>query len=293
MKKILVTGSNGQLGNELKSLQNIFPHFEFIFTDRSLLDMSNIASIRQFCEVNDFDYCINTAAYTKVDLAEQESVLCNSINITAVETLAEICFKKNIPFIHFSSDYVFNGKATQPYTENDLTDPNGVYAKSKQGGEKALIQLGTKYKDAKFCIIRTSWVYSTFGHNFVKTMLRLMNERPEINVVNDQIGSPTYAKDLAITALKAINRWEAGKKLSTIYNFSNEGVCSWFDFASAIAEFIDYKGNVNPIKTSQYPTPAPRPAYSVLDKLKIKKELEIEIRSWEEALDECLQNVLK
>lgn len=292
MKKVLVTGSNGQLGSELKSLEKNFPNFEFIFTDRSLLDMSNVASIQQYCENNHFDFCINAAAYTKVDLAETEIDLCWKINVTGVETLATICCQKGIPFIHFSSDYVFNGTATEPYVETDLTAPNGVYAKSKQAGEKALINLAQKNKEAKICIIRTSWVYSTFGHNFVKTMIRLMKERPEINVVNDQIGSPTYAKDLAIVALKVVLNWEAGNLSALIYHFSNEGICSWFDFAKAIGEFIDYTGKVNPITTTQYPTPAPRPAYSVLNKSKIKNELGIEIRTWEEALDECLQNLL-
>ncbi len=292
MKRILVTGSNGQLGNELKSLEANFPNFHFIFADRSTLDLSDSSTIQTFCQANTFDYCINAGAYTKVDLAEKEQELCQQINVNGVKTLAEICFQKGIPFLHFSSDYVFNGIGTEPYIETDLTDPRGVYAKSKEEGEKALIKLASNYQNSKFCIIRTSWVYSTFGHNFVKTMIRLMNERPEISVVNDQIGSPTYAKDLAVTALKAVLAWEEGKTLAPIYHFSNEGVCSWFDFARAIAEFIDYKGKVNPITTSQYPTPAPRPAYSVLNKSKVKAELDITIRSWEEALDECLQKLI-
>lgn len=292
MKTILVTGCNGQLGNELRDLENHFPAFNFLFTDRTQLDLGNLASIDAFCQSTRFNYCINAAAYTKVDMAENEKELCYAINVHGVKNLAQHCFKHNIPFIHFSSDYVFEGNGTQPYNEEDKCAPKGIYAQSKYDSELCLKELANNYPHAIYTIIRTSWVYSSHGHNFVKTMIRLMRERTSLGVVNDQVGCPTYAKDLAVISLRFINKIELKQSIQTLYHYSNEGICSWYEFAKEIAHFIEYNGELKAISTAEYPTPAPRPAYSVLDKSRIKKDLNIEIRNWEDALDECLSKLL-
>lgn len=288
--KILVPGSNGQLGKELQELAPSFSQFEFVFLSKEDMPIHNFELVRVFFDSVKPAYCINCAAYTAVDKAESEKDLAFQINGEAVGVLAAVCKEHGTKFIHISTDYVFNGQATYPYTENFPTDPVNIYGASKLEGEKQAIQL-----NPDCIIIRTSWVYSSFGKNFVRTMIRLMNEKDEIRVVNDQIGSPTYAADLAETILKiiAIAQWTTNKWVPGIYNYSNEGIISWFQFAQAIKEIIRCPCEVNPIPTSAYPTPAKRPAYSVLDKTKIQETFHIELKDWKESLAICIDRINK
>jgi dTDP-4-dehydrorhamnose reductase len=281
--KILVTGSNGQLGKELKQLASSFPQFDFIFLSREDLPIHHFELVRNFFEVYHPAYLINCAAYTAVDKAESEKDLAFQINAEAVGVLAAVCKEYHTSFIHISTDYVFDGTAAAPYKEDSPTNPQSVYGASKLEGEKQAMQFNP---DA--IIIRTSWVYSQFGKNFVKTMLKLMSEREEINVVNDQVGSPTYAADLAAAIIKIITegKWQPG-----IYNYSNEGVISWFDFATAIKEATGLTCKLHPVPASQYPTPAKRPAWSVLDKTKIQQTFGIKPRDWKESLFTCLSHL--
>jgi len=283
---ILVTGSNGQLGSEIKSLSKNYS-YKFFFTDKNELDIAKNEDVSKFVEENNIDLIINCAAYTAVDKAEEEQELADLINHKAIKYLAKIAKDNNIVLIHISTDYVFDGKNYRPYKEDDKTNPQGVYGLTKLKGEKAFIEEG-----ANGVIIRTSWVYSSFGHNFVKTMLRLKDKK-ELSVVFDQVGTPTYAKDLARAILEIIknNLNKLNEKKAEIYHFSNEGVCSWYDFAKAIFEIKNIKINVNPIETKNYPTPAKRPHYSVLDKSKIKNEFNIKIPYWRDSLKECLKEI--
>ncbi len=279
-QKILVTGSNGQLGKELKQLASTFPQFEFIFLSREDLPIHHFEMVRHYFNTYNPQFLINCAAYTAVDRAEQEKDKAFQVNAEAVGVLAAVCAAHHTQFIHISTDYVFDGTATQLYKEDAPTNPQGVYGATKLEGEKQAIAL-----NPDTIIIRTSWVYSEYGKNFVKTMLKLRAEKEEISVVNDQIGSPTYAADLAGAILQIITsyNWQPG-----IYHYSNEGAISWFDFALAIKELTGSNCNVNPIPTSQYPTPAKRPAYSVLEKTKIQKAFGIELKDWKESLAVCL-----
>jgi dTDP-4-dehydrorhamnose reductase len=281
--KILVTGSNGQLGKELKKISSLFPQFDFIFLSREDLPIHHFELVRNFFKGYHPQYLINCAAYTAVDKAEAERDLAFQVNAEAVGVLAAICKQYHTSFIHISTDYVFDGTATIPYKEDSPTNPQSVYGASKLEGEKQAMQLNTDS-----IIIRTSWVYSEFGKNFVRTMMKLMSEREEINVVNDQIGSPTYAADLALAILQIIagGNWQPG-----IYNYSNKGVISWYDFALAIKEVAGFTCKVNPIPTSQYPTPAKRPAYSVLDKTKIQQTFGVKPADWKESLITCLSRL--
>ena len=279
--KILVTGSNGQLGKELQELSSSYPQYEFLFLSREDMPINQFELVRTFFNTIKPAYCINCAAYTAVDKAESEKELAFQINGEAVGVLAAVCKEHQTKFVHISTDYVFNGEGTYPYTENFPTDPINIYGASKLEGEKEAIQL-----NPDCIIIRTSWVYSSFGKNFVKTMMRLMNEKDEIKVVSDQVGSPTYAADLAEVILKIIPDWKAG-----IYNFSNEGIISWYDFAVAIKELTNSPCDVKPILTSEYPTPAKRPAYSVLDKTKIQTTFGIKLKDWKESLRICLEKI--
>ena len=282
---VLVTGANGQLGKELRQLEHSWPQFDFLFLSREDLPIHHFELVRNFFKATHPDFLINCAAYTAVDKAEQEPELAYQINAEAVGVLAAICKEQHCRFVHVSTDYVFDGAAHVPYKENDLTNPQGVYGASKLEGEKQALQLNP---DA--VIIRTSWVYSSFGKNFVKTILRLLQEKPSVSVVNDQMGSPTYAADLARAILEIISakNWKSG-----IYNFSNEGKISWYDFAKAIAHLQKSTTPVHPISTAQFPTPAKRPAWSVLDKSKIQATYGIKIRPWEEALKDCLELLTK
>jgi dTDP-4-dehydrorhamnose reductase len=299
--KILVTGSDGQLGKELKGLAASFSHpiaigFEFIFLSKEDLPIHHFESVKNIFNVHRPQYCINCAAYTAVDKAESEKDLAFQINGEAVGILATVCKEYDCRFIHISTDYVFDGTASVPYKEDSSTNPQSVYGASKLEGEDLAMQF-----NPGSIIIRTSWIYSQFGKNFVKTMLRLMNEKEEVGVVNDQFGSPTYAADLAETILQIITGLPThlpiaiGTPLTThgIYHFSNEGVISWYEFALAIKELSGSKCKVNPITTPQYPTPAKRPAYSVLDKTKIQQTFGISLKDWKQSLETCLQRIKK
>ena len=288
-KSILVTGANGQLGNELRELSVLYPDFTFTFIGRSELDLSNSAAIQAWFHDKLFDVIINCAAYTAVDKAESEQALAKAINTTAVDTLARIAKEKAIALIHISTDYVFDGKNFKPYSETDPTDPQAIYGQTKLDGELAMLAINP----ANSIIIRTSWVYSSFGNNFVKTMLRLGKEREELGVIYDQVGTPTSARDLAQAILSIIQHPKlSAQKETAIYHFSNEGVCSWYDFALAIFELSDIHCTVKPIETLDYPTPAKRPHYSLLNKAKIKNTFEITIPYWKDSLQACL-DVLK
>ena len=282
IKKILVTGANGQLGWELTQLAASYPMYEFIFADRSRFDLSKPELFESLIHQWAPQAIINTAAYTAVDKAEAEQDLANLINATAVAELARIAGANDILFITFSTDYVFNGQATSPYLTDTIIDPVNFYGTSKAKGEAMALNV-----NPNTIIIRTSWVFSSHGNNFVKTMCRLMKERDSLNVVSDQIGRPTYAKDLAIATLKIINEVSGGNKLSGVYHYANKGVTSWFEFAQQIKKNVGLNCDVHPINTAQFPTPAKRPAYSVLDTQKIETEINIDIPSWEESLLAC------
>ncbi len=285
MKKILITGANGQLGSEIRVLSPLFPAFDFVFADRSEFSLESESEILSFLEETKANYLVNCAAYTAVDKAETEVELADLVNHKAVALLAKWSFENNCKFIHISTDYVFEGTSEIPLKENDRTNPQNEYGRTKLLGERACQE-----NNPDSIIIRTSWVYSEFGANFVKTMLRLMNERESISVVNDQIGSPTYAKDLAEVIFKIIETesWHPG-----IYNFSNEGEISWFEFALAIKEISGSSCDVKGIPSEAYPTPAKRPAYSLLDKTKIKEVYKIKIPDYKSSLEKCLNNLSK
>ena len=288
--KILVTGGNGQLGKEIRELASSYPQFEFTFLSREEMPIQNFELVRVFFKSIQPDYCINCAAYTAVDKAESEKDLAFQVNGEAVGVLAAICKEQNTKFVHISTDYVFNGEGTYPYTENFPTDPINVYGASKLEGEKQAIGF-----NPDCIVIRTSWVYSSYGKNFVKTMMRLMNEKDEIKVVDDQVGSPTYAADMAEVILNIIGNWQSaiGNWVPGIYNFSNEGIISWFEFAQATKEIINCPCDVKPISTAEYPTPAKRPAYSVLDKTKIQETFGIQLKDWKQSLAICIEGINK
>lgn len=282
-EKIVVTGANGQLGRELQQLATSYPGFDFVFTTRHELPLDNPDAINEFIKKQQPTYFINCAAYTAVDKAESEKELAYKINAEAPGVIAQACKMNNVRLIHISTDYVFNGLGKEPYKEDDSTDPVNLYGATKLEGEKKVMQF-----NAESIIIRTAWVYSVFGNNFVKTMLRLMGERDQINVVNDQLGTPTYAADLAEVILQIISskQWRPG-----IYHFSNAGNISWYDFAAAIKELSGSKCIINAIPTSAYPTPARRPYYSVLDKTKIQQTFHISINDWKTSLSVFMERL--
>ena len=287
-KTILVTGAKGQLGTELQHLSSLYSDFAFTFISRQELDLSDSTAIQNWFKDRRFDFIINCAAYTAVDKAQVEADLARAINSSAVETLACIAREQSSAMLHISTDYVFNGKHYMPYVETDLADPQGIYGQTKREGEMAMLAINP----AKSIIIRTSWVYSRFGNNFVKTMLRLGNERQELGVIYDQVGTPTSASDLALTLLAIIQHSKLGSLTTTeIYHFSNEGVCSWYDFAKVIFEFSAMTCHVKPIETKDYPTPATRPPYSLLNKAKIKTTFDLTIPHWKDSLLDCLQSL--
>jgi len=291
-KCILVTGKNGQLGQSILSLIGSYPLSTFTFVDREALDLSSSESIERYFKDKKFDAIINCAAYTAVDKAETESGLADQINHLAVKQLAQIAKKQDATFIHLSTDYVFNGQNYKPYEETDKTDPQSVYGLSKLKGEQALEAI-----NPKGIIIRTSWVYSEYGNNFVKTMLRLGKEKVQLGIIFDQVGTPTYAGDLAKAVLDIVE----SKKLAevenndansnNIFHYSNEGVCSWYDFAKTIFEFSGIECNVSPIETKDYPTPAERPHYSLMNKAKMKNTFAISIPYWKDSLKTCIKRL--
>ena len=276
---VLVTGANGQLGQAIQFVASNYPNIDFVFCSSSDLDITNKENCESVFKKEKPNFCINAAAYTAVDKAESDSEKAELINAIGPKNLAECCKNLNAKLIHISTDFVFDGSNKVPYNETDLPNPKGVYGQTKLEGEKAIQEVF----DAYF-IIRTSWVYSQFGNNFMKTMLRLASERTSLSVVNDQIGTPTNAVDLANAILKIVASKPSDKQYG-IYNFSNEGECSWFDFAKKIFEINQVKIDVTPIPTTQFPTPAVRPKYSVLDKTKIKTTFGIEIKPWEQAIE--------
>ncbi|MBA2744601.1 MAG: dTDP-4-dehydrorhamnose reductase [Flavisolibacter sp.] len=281
--KILVTGSNGQLGSELKDLVTKYQEHEFVFLDRQAFALDQPSTLEDLFILHQPQYFINCAAYTAVDKAEEESELAMMINATTPGLIAGQCKKHHCKLIHISTDYVFNGQSTSPFKITDATGPQNVYGKTKLEGERRVM---AENPDA--LIIRTSWVYSSYGKNFVKTMLRLMNEKDQIQVVNDQVGAPTYAADLAEAILNIIfsDNWHPG-----IYHFSNEGMISWYQFAIAIKENIKSSCEVMPILTSGFPTPAKRPAYSVMDLSGIQNTFHLKTRDWVSGLLDCLQKM--
>ena len=285
MTNILITGSKGQLGSEIQALHVKYPQWNFIFTDRAELDITNKEAISLTCKKKNITHIINCAAYTAVDRAEEEIETANAINHLATQYLAEVAKENNITLLHVSTDYVFDGMNYKPYIETDITNPQGIYGRTKLDGEKALLDINPRNS----IIIRTSWVYSSFGANFVKTMLRLGKERDELGVIFDQIGTPTYARDLAQAILDILP--QINNTSTEIYHYSNEGVCSWYDFAHEIMRMAKLTCKVNPIETKDYPTPASRPHYSLLNKAKIKNDFNIDIPYWKEGLDHCLRTL--
>lgn len=281
MKKILVTGAHGQLGNAINKIASEFTDLEFLFTDADTLDLTNSQAVNSFFENNDFQYVVNCAAYTAVDKAEGEIDLCTKINRDAVGILSKACGGKEIKLIHISTDYVFDGKNYKPYTEEDATQPQSVYGQTKLEGENLAL-----LNNRNTVVIRTAWLYSEFGSNFVKTMIRLGQEREWLNVVADQVGTPTYASDLASAIISVVRSVDF---IPGIYHYTNEGVCSWYDFTKVIHRMTNIHCDVHPIDSTDYPTPAKRPYYSVLDKKKIKATYALQIPYWEESLAKCIE----
>jgi dTDP-4-dehydrorhamnose reductase len=291
-KTILVTGANGQVGKEFRALTLQYPQYEFLFAGREDLAIENFDTVKKYFATNNIHFCVNCAAYTAVDKAETEKENAFLINAAATGNLAAVCAVNNTQFIHISTDYVFDGTGKQPYKETDTTSPLGFYGQSKLKGEELVLQ-----NNGAAIIIRTSWVYSSFGNNFVKTMLRLMKERESINVVDDQLGCPTYAADLAVAIMEIIKQcsirnvqYSRPTRSSgrAIFNYCNAGIISWYNFAVAIKELTNSSCIVNPIRTSQYPTPAKRPQYSVLDTSLIKDTFGVTIPEWKKSLKNCL-----
>lgn len=283
--KILITGSNGQLGSEIKALADRYQHFEFLYTDVDELNITDETSVNHFFALHSPDVVINCAAYTAVDKAETDEETAYLVNAVATGNLARASSECGAFLVHISTDYVYDGKSYMPYTETDKINPLSVYARSKAAGETAVQEA-----NGKAIIIRTSWLYSAFGNNFIKTMMKYGKERDTLNVVFDQIGTPTYAHDLAKAILDTLPLAMAAEDIE-VYHYSNEGVASWYDFAIAIHHFANIRCKVNPIPTKEYPLPAVRPFYSVLDKSKIKKKLSIEIPYWRDSVKNCIDRL--
>lgn len=280
---ILVSGANGQLGCEIRAIAAKYPQFNFLFPSKDVLSVSDLAAVMAHFKDEPISWCINCAAYTAVDKAESEKDAAFSVNAEGAKNIAQACKHYTIQLIHISTDYVFDGTGNSPYKETDTTNPLGVYGASKLKGEQLVMA-----NDPSAIIIRTSWLYSSFGNNFVKTMLRLMKERESINVVSDQQGCPTYAADLAAVLMQIIAAGKTEKKAG-IYHYANAGITSWYQFALAIKELSKSNCSVNPISTDQYPTAAKRPAYSVLDTKKIRDTFDISIPDWKVSLQACLK----
>lgn len=284
MKNILITGANGQLGNEMRVVSAEQEQLTYHFTDVAELDICDIEAIERYVVDHAIDCIVNCAAYTNVNKAEEDTVLCDKLNHLAPANLARVAAKHQIGLIHVSTDYVFNGEHYVPYKEDEPTCPNSVYGATKLAGEQAILSI-----HPEAVVIRTAWLYSTFGNNFVKTMLRLGSEREELGVVFDQIGTPTYARDLART----IQHIMVKGIVPGIYHYSNEGVCSWYDFTKMIFALGGITTcQLKPLHTDEYPTPAARPHYSVLDKTKIKQTYGIDVPYWVDSLRECISSVV-
>jgi len=284
---VLVTGGSGQLGSELKELSNEYSELFFFFTDVKNLDITNEKEVRKFVIENHIEVILNCAAYTAVDKAEEEKDLANRVNSDAVKIIAQIAKEQKSKLVHISTDYIFDGQGFSPYAVNNPANPVNYYGQSKWEGEKALLAINPPNS----LIIRTSWVYSSYGNNFVKTMIRLGSERLELNVIDDQIGSPTYAKDLARFLLEKALFYESANV--GVYHYTNEGVCSWYDFATEIMNLANLKCKINPIPSSAYPTLAKRPFYSVLDKKELKSDFGVSIPNWKESLFNCISILTK
>ncbi len=284
---VLVTGANGQLGQAIQSISGKYPEIDFVFCSSSDLDITNLENCKAVFAKHQPHFCINTAAYTAVDKAESESDKAHLINAVGPENLAKVCKEFDTILVHISTDFIFDGTSKVPYLETDVPNPKSIYGQTKLDGEIAIQKNWEKH-----FIIRTSWVYSQFANNFMKTMLRLASELDNLSVVNDQIGTPTNAVDLAEVLLKIITSCQTeSHEVFGIYNFSNEGVCSWYDFAATIFHQKGIEIDLKPIPTDSYPTPAKRPAYSVLDKTKIKKVFGVEIKNWKESLTVSLNHL--
>lgn len=284
-KRVLVTGANGQLGSEMRKLGTVSPN-EYIFTDVAELDITNREAVMTFVVENNINIIVNCAAYTNVDKAEDDEATAELINATAVRNLAEAVKAVDGTLFHVSTDYVFGAEGNTPRMEDMPTNPLGVYGVTKLHGEQAIAEVG-----AKALIFRTAWLYSEFGNNFLKTMLRLTAEKESLNIVFDQVGTPTYAGDLAMTIFSIIEGdYFAGNE--GVYHFSNEGVCSWYDFAQEIATVMRHdKCRINPCHSSEFPSKVTRPPYSVLDKTKIKKTFGVDIPHWRESMIYCLKRI--
>ncbi len=287
-KTILVTGSNGQLGNEVKQIAANYPDFNFFFTTREDLPINDVEALKKFFKKQQVHYCINCAAYTAVDKAEEQKKEAYLINAEAVGELASICRDHHTKLIHISTDYVYDGNKQEPLKEEDAVAPLNVYGWSKLRGEELILN---RYPSS--LIIRTSWVYSSFGNNFVKTILRLCKEKDKLNVIEDQVGSPTYAADLASVIMKFIGESERPDDYSGIVNYCNGGTTSWYEFAVAIKSLAQSNCEIFPIPASQYKTAAIRPAYSILDTSKIRRMLSLEIPFWKESLEKCVSLLQK
>ena len=290
--KILVIGKNGQLAKSIKKIsqQKNYSHLNnFVFAGKEEIDLTNLNSIKNYFNNSNVDIVINCAAYTAVDKAEDDEILANLVNHIAVKELANIAKKKNISLVHISTDYVFDGLKGKPYNEDDRAFPLNSYGKSKLSGENALLSV----KNLNAIIVRTGWVYSEFGRNFVKTVLSHANNNKSINMISDQFGTPTYANDLAnaILTIAISEKFLSKNKLSKIYNFSNLGGCTWFDFAREIINLYDTQCIVNPIQTKEFPLPAKRPSYSILNKKLVIKDFDLTIKHWKESLKACMKNL--
>lgn len=285
---LLVTGANGQLGRCFQNLQSVFPNWRFLFADSTLLDVTARRDVFAFFDKHRPIWCLNCAAYTAVDKAESEPERARAVNYTGAKSIAEACARLGIPTIHFSTDYVYHGGQNTPLREDAPVHPKSVYARTKLAGDRAVL----RHNPLMGMVIRTSWLYAPHGHNFARTMLRLGAERPELRVVFDQVGTPTYAPFLAEAVLQIIQQVENGDiprtALAGIWHYSNEGVCSWYDFAQAIVDLAGLPARVNAIETKDYPLPASRPPFSVLNKAKIKSAFGLEILHWRRGVERFL-----
>lgn len=288
MTPVLITGNKGQLGSEIQRISGKFPEISFYFTDLDELDITRPDDIRTYLDKNPVKFLVNCAGYTAVDKAEDDKDLAYLLNADATASLAKISAELGIQLIHISTDYIFNGEKNHPYTEDDPADPQTVYGKSKLLGEQSL------HKAGRGIIVRTSWLYSSFGNNFVKTILKLSGEREQLNVVFDQTGCPTYAHDLALALLEMI-REEIKQKNSPrydIYHYSNQGMCSWYEFAESIIEYAGRECKILPVESKEYVTRAIRPRYSVMSKEKITGKYDLHIPHWKESLKECINEII-